>query len=148
MTPEEFERIKAQEKAHLREIQRLKALHKEASLTGRISQALRSVFPPAESSTTYDEMMGRLQRETAEAEAKLDLAREAHGATEPPTLDDAALAADRARQLVEDMKRAASPPTSPEAAPNASRTLGRTPASEPTPEPPSPLPPRTIGRPS
>lgn len=149
MTPEEFERIKAQEKAHLREIQRLKALHKEASITGKITQALRSIFPSTEASATYDEMMGKLQRETAEAEARLDMARETHGTAEIPPLpeDEAALAAARARQLVEDMKRAGGTPPAV-ADPQVSRTLGRTPAPESSPDLPSPLPPRTIGRPS
>jgi len=145
MTPEEFERIKAQEKAHLREVQRLKALHRESSFTGKITQALRSVFPSSESSATYDEMMGRLHRETAEAEARLDLAREGSQAGSTPQ-DEAALSAERARKLVEDMKRMGTPPTPPEA--QVSRTLGRTPQPESPPALPSSLPPRTIGRPS
>ena len=87
MDQEEFDRIKAQEKEHLKALQKLKAAKKVADRQLRVKNALdqiqdRSVFD------THDEMLDKLQRDNIETEAKLEMA-----------MDSASIANDQADEL-------------------------------------------------
>jgi len=115
MTNEEFERIKEEEKAHLREIRKLRNMAKQLRAKRSVQAALeRMLHGSREVLDTHDEMVRRLAVETARHEARLDLALES--ATPPPedgtghndpleSLDDTLLKA-RARQLLQRMTAA------------------------------------------
>ncbi len=139
MKPEEFEKLKEQHKAHLREINRLKGLARDAGRQGRLAQALGDIAGALDSDTTYDEVMDTLNRETAQSEARFEIAQENQAAQSADALekaaqelvDEEALSRDRARTLVEQMKAqmgGPSPTAPPAAAGDAPKTLGRTPA--------------------
>ena len=83
MTPEEYEQFKEAEKAHLRKLREIKkqnqALKRKAAVT-------RSVTDMAEGATDLfsesDEMVERLQMDSASAEARLDVALDSMGSSD------------------------------------------------------------------
>ena len=159
MTPEEFERLKEQEKAHLRQLRELKQKHHEVQRKKSIFDALRGLSRP-DIDETHDEQVGKLMQDAAMSEARLDLAMEGvPGAGAGP--DDAAEraakeAADRealrkseAEALVRQMKGELGvlpSATDESGGPAPGRTIGRviddTPGADDT-----ALPPKSIGRP-
>jgi hypothetical protein len=158
MTPEEFERLKEQEKAHLRQLRELKQKHQEVQRKKSIFDALRGLTRP-DIDETHDEQVGKLMQDAAMSEARLDIAMEnvpGGGAT----LEDAAARAakeaeDRealrkaeAAALVQQMKgEMGGPPAIEESAgPAPGRTIGRVIDDTPGPDD-APLPPKSIGRP-
>ena len=77
MTPEERQKLKEKELAHLRELQRLKRLARQAKRQGRINRALSQVTDALESvSGQTDDVLAQLELENARAEARMDLALE------------------------------------------------------------------------
>ncbi|NBC00052.1 MAG: hypothetical protein GVY15_04250 [Bacteroidetes bacterium] len=116
MTNEEFERIKEEEKAHLRELRKLRHMAKQLRAKRSVQAALeRMLHGSREVLDTHDEMVRRLAVETARHEARLDhaLASSAPPPDEAPaeddpleSLDDTLLRA-RARQLLDRMTAAA-----------------------------------------
>ena len=167
MTPEEFERIKEQEKAHLREMRRLQGLAADAGRKGRLASALESLTGAlTQGDDERSALMDRLGRDAAQTEARIDVALEA----EADATARAAQAAEqarfeqeqqntRARATLDAMRAemgassgaapsrsaAASAPPAAAAAP-AAKTLGRTPPPEDTAPAPEGPPAKTLGR--
>jgi len=116
MTNEEFERIKEEEKAHLRELHKLRTMAKQLRAKRSVQAVLeRMLRGSREVLDTHDEMVRRLAVETARHEARLDHALESSAplpdeapADDDPleSLDDTLLRA-RARQLLDRMTAAA-----------------------------------------
>jgi hypothetical protein len=108
MKPEDRERLKEKEKAHLREIQQLKQRLREAERVRSIGKALNDV-ESAGSMDELDEALSKVQLEALEGEAKLDMALDA-SATQTPgqKFDPIELEAEsskaRAEELVRHMK--------------------------------------------
>ncbi len=158
MDKDEFERIKAEEKAHLQKLRQLKQTHRDAQRTASTARALGAMRNTALESET-DEMTDRLMRDAAQAEARLDVALEGHAPVtgNADDVDREDLAKAEAEALVRQMKmqmggggdpssvdaaQAASEPSAPASA----KTIGRMP-------PPADDPPevgdagaKTIGR--
>ena len=146
MDKDEFERIKAEEKAHLRKLRDLERTHRDAQRTASSANALKAMRNRALEDET-DGLTDGLMRDAAFQEARLDLALEGQApVTGPDTeVDREALAKAEAEALVRQMKaamgagadttteeaaRAADVPGAPEGA----KTIGRTPpADEPLP---------------
>ncbi len=147
MTPEEFERIKEAEKAHLRKLKELKQAVHQAERKKRISETLSNMAGGARDTLDENEaLIEKLSFEAARHEARFDVAME--GSPEKPTagapnteVQEEALRQARARQLVEDMRRQVQveQPT-PENAPVAD---SKAPS---LPPPTGGLPEKTIGR--
>jgi len=137
MSPEEFERLKEQEKAHLREMKRLRGLAADAGRRGRLASALEGLTGAlTHGDDERAEITEKLQRDAALQEARFEIATEAGNERAAAAQQAADLAADaerletdaqtdRARSTVAQMKAAlgltgaaASP------APAAGKTLG------------------------
>ncbi len=77
MPAEERERLKEQEKAHLRELMRLKRMARRARHTREVGKALSEISGAMEEVLgTHSEMVTRITREAALSEARLDIALE------------------------------------------------------------------------
>ena len=145
MTPEEFERLKEQEKAHLRQLRDLKAQHRDVQRKKSIFDALRGLGRP-DLDATHEEQVGRLMQDAAHAEARLDLAMEGAAGAESVADRAAREAAERealrraeAEALVRQMKGEMGGLLPTDAAPAAGKTIG---AAAPPPEaPPASAPP-------
>ncbi len=158
MTPEEFERLKNEEKAHLRQLRQLKQTHRDAQRTASTVSALHAMRNPELEAET-DEMTERLMRGAAVSEARLDLALEGQAPVTGPDneLDREALAKAEAEALVRQMKAQmgggsertpAETGASASAAPSApagAKTIGRTPPAD-EPQPAADKGAKTIGR--
>ena len=145
MTPEEFERLKEEEKRHLREMRALKQQYREAQRKRGLLDALRGMVNP-EAEATHEEMLDRLTRQDVESEARFEVAMDAAGLSEDAAARRAREEADReavrkaeAEALVRQMKQqmgdpnggaTASPPASAESARAEGRTIGRVPPPE------------------
>lgn len=108
MKREEFERLKEEEKAHLREVQRLKQRLREAERVRSIGKALGDV-ESAGSMDELDEALSKVQLEALEGESRLDLALESSqdaklDKTPDPAEMEAELSKARAAELVRHMK--------------------------------------------
>lgn len=163
MTNEEFERIKEEEKAHLREIRKLRNMAKQLRAKQSVQAALeRMLHGSREVLDTHDEMVRRLAAETARHEARLDhalessvpLPDEAPAEADPlESLDDTLLRA-RARQLLDRMTAAAADddgdtaaaerPEAAASAPPSADSANRRPADQ---QDDRPAPRKTLGRP-
>ncbi len=159
MTPDEFEKIKAEEKAHLREMRRLKGLAQSAQQKGRVASAFSKIVSGSSGALdALEQAMNRVGRDAAMGEARFEIATEGLDLDGTAEADDEALRAERARALVAQMKGelSAPPRTSPaatdeladDAAPSAtSKTLGRTPpTSDADPDAPAAPSTKTLGR--
>jgi hypothetical protein len=107
----EFERIKEEEKQHLREIMGLKKKLGEVQQKAKIFNALKGVGLSEESQNTYDEMMERLTRSNIESEARMDVALENAGIApvstatpQVPQVSEEEMQKLRAAELVKQMK--------------------------------------------
>ncbi len=160
VSPEEYERIKEAEKARLRSVKRLKdavrALRRKRSVSeapGRLTGARQSL----ERST---DAADRLAAETAQYEARLDLALDSHEAR-PSTAAaeeqaEATLRRQRAQELLTRLKAelgVAGAHAAPDASPKATEAEAAAPPSPPaasrsasTSEKEKHLPDKTIGR--
>ena len=106
MTPEEFERLKEQEKAHLRQLRDLKSQHRDVQRKTSILDALRKLARP-DIDETHDEQVGKLMQDAAMSEARLDLAMEGQDAVDLAARDAElaeALRRAEAESLVRQMK--------------------------------------------
>ena len=77
MTPEERKRFKEEEKAHLRKVKRLKRLARSARSSAGAAQALQDMVGTLDNlGISPDEMVDRLDRESALNEARFEIALE------------------------------------------------------------------------
>lgn len=85
MTQEEFERIKDEEKKHLRKLKELKALLRDLERRKNAYTALETMSQASrEAFDVQAEMLHRLAVETAEAEARLEVALESIPTSDHP----------------------------------------------------------------
>lgn len=131
----EFERMKEEEKKHLRELKALKSKLKEVEQKKKVVDALKGVGLPESVQDTHDEMVNRLNRSAIEQEAKMEIALEGAGFALPqvPVVDEETLQKNRAAELIKQMKlemgglglmpETASPSTP--AASDGEKTIGR-----------------------
>lgn len=164
MKREDYERLKETEKAHLREIQKLKQRLREAERRRSIGKALHDAEAAGETEA-FDEALTRVQLEAAEEQAKLDLAIDSTEETSSsvevpdPSEIEAELTKARAAELVRHMKISMGMQESDEVTPAGDETgrqksVGKsTKDDDPEPEPEAPAPERpetdvskTIGR--
>lgn len=111
MTPEEYQRLKEEEKAHLRKLKELKQAVRFLERQKKISSELEQMSRASEDALQQQtDAVERLALETALQEARLDIALE--GADPDPAPSDEALEqelrAARAHALVEQMKHSMS----------------------------------------
>lgn len=173
MTPEEFERFKEAEKAHLRKIRELKKANKQFVQQSKVTRAVTDMASGM--NKLYDEhqeMVDRLQTDTYQNEARMEVALDSvemgsfTEAQDAAALEanEAALKKARAQELIRQMKmegsasgsgpgasesRASATSTSDPkpASSNTAKSTGRTPLVEkPKPSGSSDLPEKTIGR--
>ena len=159
MTPDEFNKLKEEEKAHLRQLRALKQQYGEAQRKASILGALRSMDPSGLTADT-EARADSLMRDAVSAEARLEIAMEGEAERARADADREAVRQAEAAELVRQMKAATGAtldeaPARPGAsnATSASdgasaRSIGRTP--EPEPEAPPPDTDRgakTLGRP-
>jgi hypothetical protein len=132
MNREDFEKLKEKEKAHLREIQKLKQRLREAKRVRSIGTALKDV----EAAATLDELkdaLEKVQLEALEGEAKLDMILDSgEAAQKEAELDtEEELSKVRAAELVKHMKMSMGlddygrPDDDPEAPEGVSKSVGR-----------------------
>ena len=137
MSPEEFERLKNEEKAHLRQLRSLKAQQRDAQRKVQIANAVTGMRNPELEAST-DALTERLMRDAAHSEARLDLAVESAqtsaAASAQTEADREALRQAEAAALVAQMKAGMGAPVTGAPATGASPAGGD-------------LPPKTIGRP-
>ena len=160
MTPEEFERIKNEEKAHLQKLRQLKQTHRDARRKASTLDALGKMRN-AELEGDIDAGTEKLMRDAALSEARFDLALEGQAPVTGPDneVDREALAKAEAEALVRQMKaqmgggaeatsaeEAARASASP-SAPASAKTIGRAPLPD-DPPPAADRDDKTIGRPS
>ncbi len=175
MNRDEIDRLKEEEKAHLRKVRALKQQLRDAKRLGGINAALRSLDPSG-LDATHEEMLRQVTEQNVTAEARYELAMEALDAAAKQEADREELArldAERqkadAADLVQQMKtqmlgdahehaeaqhgetRDGEAP--PEVRPSRTKTIGpadRSEAAEAAPESPAPesdaSPSRSIGR--
>lgn len=164
MTPEEFERLKEQEKAHLRQLRDLKRQAADAGRMGRMASALEQMSGAlTDGDATRNELVDRLSRNAAHTEARMEIALEAQADAERRAAAEAERARfereqqeARARATLDALRAemggapasaASTPSATPEAPASAAKTLGRTPPpDDPGPAPPDGPPAKTLGR--
>lgn len=108
MTPEEFERLKASEKEHLKKLKELKGAVRILERQRKIQSALNEMTEASSDVLqTQADMVERLAMETAEQEARLEVALDSV-ADQPAGVSDEALEEElrqaRARALVERLR--------------------------------------------
>ena len=108
MTPEEYERFKAAEKEHLKKLKELKRAVQVLDRQRKIQSALNDISQAStDALETQADMVERLAMETAEQEARLEIALDS-AAEQAKAVPDEALEEElrqaRARALVEKMK--------------------------------------------
>ena len=150
MSPEEFNRLKEEEKAHLRGLRDLKQQHRDVQRKASILGALRGMDASgltAETDTNTDALM----RDAATQEARLDLALEDEAARARAEADRAEMRQADAAELVRQMKADAGQTAgerSARPAADTARTIGRTPLPPDAPDAPAaPRDAKTLGRP-
>ena len=152
MTPEEFNRLKEEEKAHLRQLRDLKQKHREVQQKASILGALRGMRNPDLEADT-EAQTDALLRSAITQEARLDLALEGEAERATQAADREAMRQAAAAELVRQMKAdggatADEAPARPGSASTAARTIGRTPPEPDAPDaPPATRGAKTLGRP-
>ncbi len=138
MSPEEFNRLKEEEKAHLRQLRDLKQQHRDVQRKTSILGALRGMDASGLTSET-DANTDALLRDAITQEARLDIALEGEAERVRTEADRDAMRQAQAAELIRQMKadagavdgeKAARPAT------DAARTIGRTPPPAETPDAP------------
>jgi hypothetical protein len=154
MTPEEFNRLKEEEKAHLRQLRDLKQQHRDVQRKTSILGALRGMRNPDLEADT-DARTEELMRGAITQEARLDLAMEGEAERAAADADRETLRQAEAAELVRQLKADAGAtagekparPTPGAGRPDApARTIGRTPPAPETAPPQAPRDEKTIGR--
>ena len=145
MDNNEFERIKAAEKEHLRKLRALKQQHRDATRKASTLKALSGMLTP-EQDATHDEFVGKVTQSSAMAEARFELASEEAERAAQAEADAETTRQSEAEALIRQMKAElgggdapSTPPAgtnraSGEGAPAGGKTIGRTPPPEDTPE--------------
>lgn len=107
MSPEEYERIKEAEKAHLRSLRRLKGAVRALKRKQSVSDALSRLTGAQQSLDDNEDLVDRLAQETAHYEARLDVAFDSarDRADEVDEKAEAAARQRRARQLLRQLKQ-------------------------------------------
>ncbi|MGA7306829.1 MAG: hypothetical protein WBW88_18295 [Rhodothermales bacterium] len=106
MKREDFERLKEEEKNHLREIRALKQKLKEAQRMQRIGRALHDI-ESAGDLEGFEQSLEEVERKALEQEARLDLAIDSAGSEQSadlPEVDEEALKLARAADFIRRMK--------------------------------------------
>ena len=142
MTPEEFERLKEAEKAHLRKLKALKQQHWQAQRKKGLLDALKGIVRP-DLDDVHDEMVDKLTMKNIESEARFEIALENAGLTDD-ALEKAAqeeterdvLRKAEAAALVRRLKREASGGSAPSSDQTNTHTEGKTIGRALTPEVP------------
>ena len=148
MSPEEFERLKNEEKEHLRKLRALKQTHRDVQQKKKIVDAVTGMRNPGLEAET-DDLTQSFYRDAAVQEARLDLALEGQA---PVTgnandLDKESLAKAEAEALVRQMKAQMGHTPDLDAAPNAAIDPVQNPDSPHVQDPQAPdVGPKTIGR--
>ena len=112
MTPEEYKQFKEAEKEHLRALKKLKEQARRAQRRKSVNQALENMVGGAQASfNVHEEMMDKLAIETAQQEARLEIAMEnttleetARSQTPSPEQLEEEMLKERAKMLLEQMK--------------------------------------------
>lgn len=112
MTPEEFDKIKQAEKAHLKEIRALKNQLRSLKKRNEIASTIRNMEEASGKDLldTHDEMLNKLHQEIAEQEARFEIALESakeSSSDEEIRLEvenEEALQRARARDLIKQIK--------------------------------------------
>lgn len=142
MTDEEFDRLKEEEKAHLRQIRALKEavrlLERQRSVTSALEQMTSRSREALEAN---ERLIDEIARDTARQEAKLDVALES--TPDHDSLEETG-AAIRAQQLVEKLRRQMSPEEEEATADEAPSVAAEDPKRSPA--RPEALPEKTLGR--
>ncbi len=134
MDKDEFERLKADEKAHLQKLRALKQQHRDVQRKASSINALNAMRNKTLEDET-DALTEGFQRDAALQEARLDLALDGQAPQTGPTdVDREAIAKAEAEALVRQMKAAmggddapAAPESGTQPAPSPSaKTIGRT----------------------
>lgn len=159
MTPEEYERFKEAEKAHLRKLRELKKTHQELRRKARVAGAVTDMAEGINGLfNEHEEMVDRLQRDSIESEARMEVALDNIEADDArlEALDAAELEADqalrkaRAQDLIRQMKSAqgmtAEDPASEKATAEEKTSHSKANDITKSSAPPSDLPEKTIGR--
>lgn len=149
MTPEERERLKEAEKAHLRQLKALKSQYRDAKRKRGLLDALQGMIRP-DIDEVHDEMVDKLTRKNIESEARFEIAMENAGIDGEDPLDKAvrqeaereALRKAEADELVRQFKQEMgggspavpsgdeterTPSRTAPSAPSGTKTIGRTP---------------------
>ena len=165
MTPEEREKFKEAEKEHLRQLKQLKQKAHQARRQSSVNKALAdmagAIGQEEDPLGTYNEMLDKLEMDTARQEARFEIAMESAALKEaaeqaeadkpsPAQLEEETAKA-RAKTLVEQMKlqMGMATPDAEEKTPEApQKTIGKQapPEAETKPSAPSDRPEKTIGR--
>jgi len=164
MTPEEYQRIKEAEKEHLRALKKLKETARLLERRKSVNSALGDMVGGAQhTQDVHDEMLNKLALETAQQEARLEIALEnarldetspAEASTRAPEALEEEMLKERANLLLKQMKlQMGIPPeektgTADQTPPASSQPSAKS-SSSPAPakpSPPSDRPEKTIGR--
>ena len=147
MSPEEFNRLKEEEKAHLRQLRDLKGQYRDAQRKASILSALQGMRTDdldADTAARTDALM----RDAITQEARLDLAMEGEAERAASDADREALRQAEAAELVRQLKAdAGATADEKDARPGSAapaRTIGRAPSA---PAPSDPRDAKTLGRP-
>jgi len=154
MTPEEYQRVKEAEKEHLRKLKELKSAVRLLRRRNSVNRALGDMATgPQAARDVHDEMVEKLAIETAQKEARMEIALEnaqlegAENAATTPTRSaeelEEEMLKERAQSLLRQIKLEMGTPTDEPAAPASATTPKERIA---TPEVPKAD--KTIGRPS
>lgn len=147
MDKNEFERIKAAEKEHLRKLRALKQQHRGAQRKVSTLNALKGMLTP-EQDATHDEFTRKVTESAAMTEARLEIAQEEAARIAQQEADAEVTRQSEAEALIRQMKAelgggapasgAAPARTPPEAKapspPSGAKTIGRTPPEPEAPE--------------
>lgn len=153
MTPEEYERFKEAEKAHLRKLKELKQQHHQLQRKAKVTRAVTDMAEGINGLyDEHNEMVERLQRDTIHSEARMEVALDNLSSDDAAleSLDTAELEADqtlrkaRAQELIRQMKAAEGGSSEPPSA--ASEPASGAGSETPSTNPSSDLPEKTIGR--
>lgn len=138
MTEGEFDRLKNEEKEHLRQMRALKNAVKLVERQRSVTSALEEMTSRSKAALEANErLIEEIAYDTALNEARLDVALDASDAPQADPEEEAA--AMRARALVEETRRAT------EAGQQSTSDTGESTSAEPG-DRPQPLPEKTLGR--
>ena len=149
MTPEEYQRIKEAEKAHLRKVKELKRAVRTLGRQQRLTKAVESLTGGRAKLDENEALIEQLALDTARSEARLDIALEGASEAERAALEAAReeeLRRLRAAELLRQMKQEIAGPQERAGDPEVRAREAATQADPAEGKPEHPLPEKTIGR--